>query len=386
MNIYRYIYLFAILGVCLSSQGQQPGSLASLVNPFIGTGGHGHTYPGVSMPFGMMQLSPDTRLEGWDGCSAYHASDSVIYGFSHTHLSGTGCSDYGDILIMPSSRPVRLSNYHYSSVFDPSSEQATAGYYKVFLAENNVAVELTATKRAGFHKYVFAGEGDAQIVIDLVHRDQVLESDLKKVSDHEVEGFRISKAWAEKQMIYFVARFSKPFKSSTISGTAPDSIRGLFTFQSSPGEQILVKVGISGVSTEGARRNLDAEITGWDFDQVVMQATAAWEQELEKILIEGGTKDQQTIFYTALYHAMLNPNLYMDTDGQYRGRDLEVHQAVDFDYHSVFSLWDTYRAAHPLLTILDQKEQTTSSGHFCASMKTEVCSPSGNFRETRPGA
>jgi predicted alpha-1,2-mannosidase len=340
-------------------------SLTRYVNPFIGTGGHGHTYPGASMPFGMVQLSPDTRLDGWDGCSGYHASDTVIYGFSHTHLSGTGCSDYGDILFMPAAREVNTLNYNYASSFDPATEQAQPGFYSVYLKDNKVQVDLTVTPRTGFHSYVFRSDGIQNIVIDLKHRDKVLECGLKVTGPDEVEGYRISQAWAQRQIVYFAAKFSKPFKSwSTESGdellvnvaeTSGDNIRAIFSFDPSTGDHILVKVGISGVSAEGARMNLENELPGWDFDKTRDDAREAWESELSRILVEGGTPDQQTTFYTALYHVMLNPNLYMDVDGSYRGRDLEVHKSDGFRNYTVFSLWDTYRAAHPLFALIDRR-------------------------------
>lgn len=348
-------------------QAQSPKTIfpTDYVNPFIGTGGHGHTYPGATVPFGMVQLSPDTRLEGWDGCSAYHGSDSLIYGFSHTHLSGTGCSDYGDILIMPVTGPVTLDNYGYASPFRKADEVASPGYYRVDLLKSNVKAELTATARVGFHRYTFPEAGLANIVIDLKHRDKVLESGLKVTGPDEAEGFRVSQAWAQRQMVYFVVKFSKPFESATLSSGGQfsnklkevngDNIKSFFTFKTTSGEQILVKVGISGVSVEGARKNLEAEVPGWNFDTIVSQASKAWNEALGKIKAEDGTRDQQVIFYTALYHTMLQPNVYNDVDGWYRGRDLKVHKAEGFDYYTVFSLWDTYRAANPLYTIIEPK-------------------------------
>jgi predicted alpha-1,2-mannosidase len=358
------LILFSFIPASLTF-GQSNRTLTPYVNPFIGTGGHGHTYPGASLPFGMVQVSPDTRLEGWDGCSAYHASDSIIYGFSHTHLSGTGCSDYGDILVMPATGDVSLLNYDYASVFDRSTEFASPGYYKADLKRTSIKAELTATLRAGFHRYTFPQTDKANIVIDLKHRDKVLESSLKIVANDEIEGMRISQAWAAKQILFFVAKFSKPFVSYSVEvgdklipdnkEFTGDNIKSFFRFSTRQGEQILVKVGISAISVEGARKNLETEIPGWDFDTAVKNADLAWNHELQKIWVKGGSIDQKTIFYTSLYHALLNPNLYMDVDGQYRGRDLLVHEAKGFDYYTVFSLWDTYRAAHPLFTLIDQK-------------------------------
>jgi predicted alpha-1,2-mannosidase len=351
---------------------EKPVNPLDYVNPFVGTGGHGHTFPGATAPFGMVQLSPDTRLDGWDGCSGYHYSDSVVYGFSHTHLSGTGCSDYGDILLMPTTGQVKLDNgfktgvgHGYSSRFSKKTEKASPGYYSVMLDDYNVKVELTATTRAGFHKYTFPASKQSNIIIDLLHRDEVLDSKLKIVSNTEIEGFRRSKAWADDQHVYFVARFSKPFEKSGIAlnekivdgakEISGKDVKGFFTFTTTKNEVIYVKVGISGVSIEGARKNLDAEITGWDFDQTVKDTRALWSKELSKIEVEGGTKSQLTTFYSALYHTMIQPNVYMDVDGNYRGRDLKIHHADNFTNYTVFSLWDTYRACHPLYTLIQQK-------------------------------
>ena len=338
---------------------------ADFVNPFLGTGGHGHTYPGVSLPFGMIQLSPDTRLDGWDGCSAYHYSDSEIYGFSHTHLSGTGCSDYGDILIMPVAGKVVFDNYGYRSGFRKETESASPGYYKVILEKFKVLAELTATLRTGMHRYTFNSKEKPGIVVDLKHRDMVISSCLKITAPDEIEGMRVSQAWASKQIIYFVARFSRPFadfriqSGSNVSTTSREAegnnIKAVFSFNIRKGESLLVKIGISAISPEGARQNLEKENPSWDFDGVRDKAKNQWNHELGKIMLEGGTTDQRTVFYTALYHSMLSPDLYMDVDGRYLGRDFKPHFAKGFDYYTVFSLWDTYRAEHPLLTLIDRK-------------------------------
>ncbi len=346
-------------------------SLTSYVNPFIGTGGHGHTYPGATMPFGMVQLSPDTRLEGWDGCGGYHYDDNYIYGFSHTHLNGTGVPDLCDILFMPTTGETRWNNGAdgkpgYGSHFKHSSETAEPGYYKVALDDYSITAELTATTRAGMHSYTFPAGNASNILVDLFHRDEVLESSIKVISNTQVEGLRRSRSWAENQYVYFVAEFSKPFSSYEIAvdnKTQPGiseagnkkNIKAIFHFSTTAGEKILVKVGISAVSTDGARLNLQTEIPGWDFDKVRNNAREAWQNELSKITVEGGTETQKTIFYTALYHTMVNPNTYMDVDGSYRGRDLKIHKDATFTNYTVFSLWDTYRACHPLMTIIDQK-------------------------------
>src|SRR5436190_3677381 len=348
--------------------------LTRYVNPFIGTSGHGHTYPGATLPFGMVQLSPDTRLTGWDGCSGYHYSDTSIYGFSHTHLSGTGISDYGDILFMPTPRlEQNLYDEHpkYSATFSHDNETASAGYYGVKL-DNGIRVELTATKRVGFQRYTFPADAKAPFVIlDLGHRDKLLDSELRVVHNRRIEGFRRSTAWARKQVVYFVAEFSKSFLPFDIdvegNERSPKTTKRSFKFDN-PG-QLLIKVGISAVSVEGARRNLDAEINHWDFDKVRGAATKEWNQELNKIQVTGGDTSQLTTFYTALYHTAITPNLFTDVDGQYLGHDFKVHTAKGFDNYTVFSLWDTFRAAHPLYTIIDQKRTADFINTFLAQYK-----------------
>lgn len=362
-----FLAILLVLGACSIEKNPE---YTSFVDPFIGTLGHGHTYPGATMPFGGVQLSPDTRLTGWDGCSGYHFSDSVIYGFSHTHLSGTGASDYGDILMMPTVGAVQLvrgdersPETGYCSRFSHTKEEAAPGYYRVELGEGGVKVELTATKRAGFHRYTFPESENANVVIDLAHRDRTIESFVRIVDDTEIVGFRRSRHWADDQHVYFAAKFSKPFvsrgvaRNDTISIGADEAsgtnVKAYASFRTAANEAILVKVGISAVDIEGARKNRDAEIPGWDFEKTRIDADGAWNAALGKIDVKGGTKAQRVTFYTALYHAMLAPNLFMDVDGRYRGRDLSIHQTGDFTNYTVFSLWDTYRAEHPLFTIVE---------------------------------
>lgn len=359
-----------IVVLFLFSCTNQKEDLTSFVDPFIGTGGHGHTYPGASLPFGMIQLSPDTRLEGWDGCSGYHHDDTIVYGFSHTHLSGTGIPDYCDVLFMPAVGEIQTGNGRedpdkgYASRFSHADETAVPGYYRTYLADEDVAVELTVTKRAGLHRYTFPAGESSRVIIDLQHRDKVLESFLEISGESEVAGFRRSSSWADDQRIYFVAQFSKPFKAAALffddqevteRRAAGTNIKGCLTFDTEKDEPVIIKVALSSVSIEGARRNLAAEVPHWDFDLVRSEAKNAWNGELKKIRVEGGTKERKVIFYTALYHAFLTPNLFMDVDGNYLGRDFQVHRAEDHEHYSVFSLWDTFRAAHPLMTLLQQK-------------------------------
>ena len=352
---------FLLFNSC--SPGPQDNDLSKYVNPFIGTGGHGHTYPGASMPFGMVQLSPDTRLEGWDGCSGYHNSDSIIYGFSHTHLSGTGVGDYGDVLLMPMIGEPSFNNGHdtgpdggYASRFSKNTEEASPGYYAVQLADYNIKAELTVTERAGMHRYSFPKGQPAQVIIDLEHRDKLLDASIQTSETYpdEVEGFRISQAWAKEQHIYFVARFSQPIAGTSIHKLDSLNTKMQLSFDLKDSGKLLVKVGISAVSIEGARKNLNAEIPGWDFDQIKGNAQAAWNNQLKKIEIETANEVHKEVFYTAMYHSMLNPNLFTDVDGQYRGMDLKVHQAKDHKRYTVFSLWDTFRATHPLFTIIEK--------------------------------
>lgn len=359
--------LFSLL-IALSFQVSLAFGQLNFVNPFIGTGGHGHTYPGATAPFGLMQLSPDTRLDlqDWDACSGYHYSDSTIYGFSHTHLSGTGVADYCDLLFMPFTGGARLEPKEYAARFQKANEHAEAGYYSVLLDRDQVQCELTATERVGVHRYTFPpNQTKGNLVIDLRPRDSVLEAHLEVINDHEIAGYRISTGWAKEQHLYFVARFSTPFFSSIVLDMAQNprvaspsvtskAIVGLLNFYTG-NAPLVVTVGISGVSIAGARRNLDQECNHFDFNRVKAETQAKWQRQLAKIEVEGGTNDQKTIFYTALYHTMLAPNIWNDVDGQYRGRDNQIHPNPGHDVYTVFSLWDTHRALHPLLTLLEPK-------------------------------
>ncbi|QQL50407.1 GH92 family glycosyl hydrolase [Mucilaginibacter ginkgonis] len=395
INFWRQFVLPVLLLCCLGLQAQKKKDYTPLVNPFIGTGGHGHTYPGAVVPFGMVQLSPDTRLEGWDGASGYHYADTIVYGFSHTHLSGVGISDYCDILFMPTTGEPQFLNTQYRSGFSKKNEVATPGYYKTFLDKYGIQAELTATTRVGVHRYQYpSGTAQANIIIDLKHRDQVLDSWIEVINDHEIRGFRKSKSWADDQHVYFYAKFNKPFKTHGIAlndalqngqkKVEGKNVKAFLQFDN-PGE-VIAKVSISAVSVDGALKNLDAEVPDFDFKRVQKAAKTTWINALAKIEVEGGSaatlpqpqttdaygyprrrpnvakqspvdyaKQKQTIFYTALYHTMLAPNIYNDVDGQYRGMDGQVHKADGFDYYTVFSLWDTFRAEHPLFTLIDKK-------------------------------
>ena len=354
------------------STAQKDQPLINYVNTFIGTGGHGHTYPGATLPFGMMQLSPDTRLDGWDGCSGYHYSDSYIYGFSHTHLSGTGISDYGDVLLMPTNKQIFNNGADgkegYRAHFSHDNEIAEPGYYKVHLDSTDIDVELTVSKRSGIHKYQFPSSENQYVILDLEHRDKVLDAKIDKISNTEIVGYRHSEAWAKDQRLFYAIKTSHPFNDvlqSPPKEGVPGTRRTALNFINPNNEPIYIKVGISAVDIEGARKNLNAEIGQQDFETVKKDAQDYWETQLEKIVIEGDDLDKKTNFYSALYHTMIAPNRYQDVDGRYRGMDLEIHNA-DFDYYTVFSLWDTYRAAHPLYTIIEQEKTNDFINTFLA--------------------
>lgn len=333
----------------------------------IGTGGHGHTFPGATVPFGMVQLSPDTRIDGsWDGCSGYHYSDNVIYGFSHTHLNGTGVSDFGDIMLMPTMGEPYLDNKVYSSKFSHANEKATAGFYSVKLDDDAIDVALTASPRVGFHEYTFNKSGQANIILDLNHRDHLLMGEVRIIDNKTIEILRRSEAWARDQYVFARIEFSEPMAVTKVNNNAfapakvtdtffAGSLLGMsFSKQVKKGEKLLVKVSLSPTSYEGAKLNM-SEIKHWDFKKAKADAEKLWNSELSKIEVTSADKEKMAIFYTALYHTMMQPNIAQDLDGKYRGRDNQIHTAEGFDYYSVFSLWDTFRAAHPLYTLIDKK-------------------------------
>ncbi|NVK52291.1 MAG: glycoside hydrolase family 92 protein [Flavobacteriaceae bacterium] len=365
----KKLFLFAAIILVLiasckpklpTTTAKKDQQLITYVNPFIGTGGHGHTYPGATMPFGMMQLSPDTRLDGWDGCSGYHYSDKEIYGFSHTHLSGTGVSDYGDVLLMPTNKVVFNNGADgkegYKSKFSHEKEIAEPGYYKVHLEDTNIDVELTVSTRSGIHKYEFPKGSKQVIILDLEHRDMVLDSKLNIKSNTEISGYRHSKAWATDQRLFFDMKFSKPYTKVTFLDDKKEGkkVKAAFEFDNTTGNTINVIVGISPVDIEGALHNWHLEIGEKSFDELKKAAQNEWEYQLEKIVVESDDFNYKTNFYTSLYHTMIAPNTYQDVDGRYRGMDLKIHQSKDHTHYTVFSLWDTYRAAHPLYTIIEQ--------------------------------
>ncbi len=348
----------------------------AFVNPFIGTGHHGHTFPGATTPNGLVQLSPDTRFLYWDAASGYHYSDSSIAGFSHTHLSGTGVGDYGDFLFMPFTgnpkmKPGSLENPDdgYRSRFSHHKEKASPGYYGVHLNDYDIKAELTASSRAGFHKYSYPGGKPSGLIIDLstmLHKHrrhyENLINEITIINNKEIRGYRKVVGWARDRNVYFHARFSKPFTAKLYDdGTLTGKTKTLSTkkaqaklsFDIKEDEEVLIKVGISMVDDEGAKKNLEAEIPHWDFSKVHEEAINAWNKKLRKIEVKGGTEAQKINFYTALYHSYIHPNIFEDVDGRYRGMDHKIHQSGEKEIYTVFSIWDTYRAFHPLMTIIE---------------------------------
>ena len=381
LSFYTLIIAVFLLGSCTGKD-----DLATNVNPFIGTGAHGHTFPGAITPFGMVQLSPDTRTGNWDACSGYHYSDSMIIGFSHTHLSGTGCIDLGDILIRPTVDPVSVIDSRGNLIatpFNHSEEIGTPGYYRVKLGREKIDCELTATSRTGIHRYTFPLKKKATIIVDLAHQldNETAELAIQSISENEISGFRFSKGWAEHQRLFFVARFSQPFDSvlvfthgESVGHTLPfssDDIKLFLSWNQLAERQIGLNVGISAVSIKGARLNLQSEAPVFDFDFYREKARDKWNKQLSLITVEGGTRREREIFYTALYHSSIAPNIISDQDGNYLGMDQQIHRDTTQNHYTTFSLWDTFRAWHPLMTLLDE--------HFVNEM---INSMLANYQQT----
>ncbi len=316
------------------------------VNPMIGSGGHGHVFVGASVPFGLVQLGPTQPVRGWDWCSGYHYSDSVIVGFSHTHLSGTGIGDLGDVLFFPTQKNER------KALFSHADEKVAPGLYSVTLKSSAIHVDLTATTRTGYHRYTFPSGGDASIVVNLregIGWDAWSDSRLIQENDSVVSGYRISKGWAKHQQIYFTAVFSKRIQKLEQKG---DSI-GTVTFKTNgSSDPVYVKVGLSPVSVENAKLNLASEVANKSFDQIAANARKQWSNELSRIQVKTMNDTDAEIFYTALYHTMIAPSVFSDVNGDYRGSDGKVYKNGGFTNYTTFSLWDTYRAAHPLATLI----------------------------------
>lgn len=339
------------------------------VDPYIGSGGHGHVFVGANVPHGMVQVGPQNINKGWDWCSGYHYSDSIVIGFSHTHLSGTGASDHGDLILMPFSgdrsvRPGTQDNIEgtTSSYYSHANEEVAPGYYALTM-DNGIRAEMTATERAAIHRYTYVDRTDCnRLLINLAdgNGDKTVEAMLRKIDDYTVEGFRRSKGWSQS-IVYFTLKADHPIANTClydgdriVSGEALESpgARCVLSFQENP-QEIKVKVGVSSVSCANAALNLNTEIPDWDLDRICRQAHHKWNDKLSKIEIETSDEAAKTVFYTALYHYHFAPTIYCDVNGEYRGYDGKIHMATNWNNYSTFSLWDTYRTWHPLLTILD---------------------------------
>ncbi|MGL4518164.1 MAG: GH92 family glycosyl hydrolase [Phocaeicola sp.] len=326
----------------------------------IGTGGHGHVFVGANVPFGFIQLGPTSIPQDWDWCSGYHESDSTVIGFSHTHLSGTGIGDLFDITVMPVIGDVVYARGTQSdpnsglwSYGNRSKEVVRPGYYSVPLDRYDILAEMTATARVGMHRYTFPQSAESAIVFDLQNGgcwDKATDTHMEAEGNQRIVGYRHSKGWADDQRVFFVAELSKPFDSFEI--TTENGLFARASFATAEKEQVLLKVGLSAVSIEGARKNLETELASWDFEATMQSASADWEDKLTKIKVSTTNETNRTIFYTALYHTMIAPSVFCDVDGAYRGSDKEVYTNADFTNYTTFSLWDTYRAAQPLMSIL----------------------------------
>ena len=355
-KFYLNLVLMAVAAMTVSCSRTEQ-RLVDYVDPMVGTDFTGHTFPGATAPFGMVQLSPDTRMDTWEGCSGYHYSDDTIIGFSHTHLSGTGVLDYGDVLLMPvtSYDADTLNRELYQSHFSHDNEKAAAGYYAVNLDRWDVLAELTAGPRSGMHRYTYESLGGEQpmIIIDLEHRDVLLDSDIEKVSDNALTGFRRSKSWSEDQMVHFYIEFSEP-----MADYRPFGKNGALVTFAEGTRQVLAKVGISSVSSDNARLNLLSDVPegSFDFDALLASTQDLWEAYLSKIDVRGGGESRERLrtFYTAMYHTAIAPNLFSDVNGEYRGMDRQIHKAEGFDRYTVFSLWDTFRTLHPMFALIER--------------------------------
>lgn len=381
MNKTRHIVSFAIVAAvvaaCGSVSDKTARDYASFVNPMIGTGGHGHTFPGAVTPHGMIQPSPDTRIDGWDACSGYYYADSLINGFSQTHVSGTGCADYGDVLIMPTvglkeidNQVDTLQNLPYASGFSHEREIAEPGYYSVMLDRYGILAESTASDRVALYRFTFpeAMDGEAGMIIDMdysIQRQQNLTMDIHAISDTEIAGYKMTKYWAFDQGIYFYAKFSEPFKIEYVTDTIVNSkgepyarCKALLTFpEIKEGDSLFAKIAVSAVDEDGAKGNVEAEMPGFDFDATRAEARKKWNQWLSKIEVpDTENEDDLTVFYTALYHTAIAPNFFTDADGRYLGMDRKPKQGTTADpVYTIFSTWDTFRALHPLMTVIDPK-------------------------------
>lgn len=355
----RILLLSLLLSYASMVNGQRSmfNGQSSTVNPWIGVGGHGHVFLGANVPFGFVQLGPTQHTRGWDWCSGYHVSDSILIGFGHQHLSGTGIGDLGDIAFLPV-KDVSQTEMRFSH----DNETVSPGYYAIKLNQPNVFVELTATQRVGMHRYSFGGDEQRGLLrLDLkqgIGWDKMTSSGMQQENATTITGFRISNGWANRQQVFFVATFSTPVK---MVEQERDAISVLEVSDIS--KPLLVKVALSSVSIENAKENMQTELADWDFQGTIVKAKDAWDKELSKIQIKTNDDVAREIFYTALYHTMIAPSVFCDVNGEYYGADKQIHKA-DFVNYTTLSLWDTYRAAHPLQTLIHPEKQVDLAKTF----------------------
>ena len=379
-NTFRNLKIFSValtLMAIASCDSNNPESkktenseLISYVDPFIGTDFHGHTYPGPVMPHGMIQVGPDTKLNGWDASSGYHYADSTIYGFSHTHLSGTGIGDMGDFSLLPFTGDIDKKPI---AIFDKKNENSKVGYYSVKFSNYDVKAELTTTTRVALHRYKFGKDANKRLLVDIGHILQAtwgnsnLYNELEIIDNKTIRGLKHTRGWAKDHKVYFYAEFSSPFtvNKTIVNRKVAEELKiykgknvySYFSFNElADDEKLQIKVSISSVDNAGAKKNIKAELTDWDFERVQKDVEKAWNKELSKIIVSTINKEDLTVFYTALYHSMISPMIYQDVDGRYRGMDKEIHTSKEgTTNYTVYSLWDTYRALHPLMTIIDEE-------------------------------
>ena len=394
-NIALVVLTAILLSNCKSNSDKINSNTEDLINfvdPFIGTGGHGHTYPGATVPFGMVQLSPDNGISSWDWCSGYHYSDSIVSGFSHLHLSGTGIGDLADILFMPTNKKLDLTTkttsrdqLPYKSSYSHSNEKASPGYYQVFLEDPKINVELTASQRTAFHKYTFAKNDKQSVIIDLgfaINWDKALKTGITIEDQYTISGYRFSTGWAKNQKVFFVAQFSKPISESvllankkivTANKTDGENTAAQLFFDPKNSEELFIKVALSSVSVANAKDNLDAEKS--TFDNTKSEAASIWNSALSKIEVETPIDSLKTIFYTAMYHAQVAPVTYSDKNGQFRKENDEIATAKDYTAYSTLSLWDTFRAENPLLTLLAPDKASDIVNSMLAYYETKKILP-----------
>ena len=407
-NGIQVLFALVILNfLFIESKSSLEKNLIKYIDPFIGSGGHGHVFVGASVPFGGVQVGPTNFNKGWDWSSSYHYSDSIVKGFCHLNVSGTGMSDLGELIIMPATGKLKINagnqNNHmggYSSLYRKDKEFVSAGYYKVSLERYDIDVELTASERVGFHRYTFPSFNQSRVIIDLGEgsADRPTETYLKKVNDTIFQGYRFSSGWASDQREYFTLIISKPVTDFIVydrnqrhykDELKGKYVKGFLEFSTKENEEIYVKMGVSAVSSKNALENLMTEIPHWNFNKVKIQAEQKWNTELSKIHIKTDDIKKKKVFYTAMYHTMIAPNLYHDINGEYRGTDKQVYKDTTFTNYTLFSLWDTYRAAHPLYTITHPERVSDMVNSMLKIFKHQGKLPvwhlRGNETNTMPG-